>query len=117
MDGNALVAMLYHLDMQCGIVLLAEQDLRLALGALDEEHRQFMASAAANSFEETRHPDPNATLKVYAALQALINATANVHKAIWGLSEPYRTSRQDLRDALKVTDSSPLNVRQEIGRA
>jgi hypothetical protein len=47
-------------------------------------------------------------LEVFAALQAILTASANISKACWGQSGSMETERKPLRDSLGISDTSPL---------
>jgi hypothetical protein len=45
---------------------------------------------------------------IFYALQNLLNAAANISKALWGSRGKYRGERKELRDSIGVEDASPL---------
>jgi hypothetical protein len=66
---------------------------------------QFMLKAA---HEANAGLDQRDTGLIFYALQNLLNAAANVSKALWGQGGKFTAERKDLRDSIGVTDASPL---------
>ena len=66
---------------------------------------QFMLMASAKINEALRQDDISRT---FYSIQNLLNAAANVSKALWGQSGSLTAERQALRDSIGVSDSSPL---------
>ncbi|MBD1854386.1 MULTISPECIES: hypothetical protein [Leptolyngbya] len=50
------------------------------------------------------------TTRVFYALQNLLNAAANISKALWGQGGRFAAQRQALRDSIGISDASPLRV-------
>ena len=50
------------------------------------------------------------TIRVFSGLQNLLNAAANISKALWGQSGKLEAQRQPLRDSINILDDSPLRV-------
>jgi len=48
------------------------------------------------------------TTRVFYALQNLLNAAANISKALWGQAGRLSAQRQALRDSIGISDASPL---------
>lgn len=48
------------------------------------------------------------TTRVFYGLQNLLNAAANISKALWGQSGSLSAQRQTLRDSIGILDDSPL---------
>ncbi len=48
------------------------------------------------------------TTRVFYALQNLLNAAANISKALWGQGGSLTAQRQALRDSIGISDASPL---------
>lgn len=68
---------------QCGFILRAEDDLKSAL-------------------------ESNDVSGAFYALQNLLNAGANVAKALWGAGGKLGKERKPLRDSVGIADDSPL---------
>ena len=69
--------------LQCRFVLLADQDY--------------------NSSEEQRD-----VIRSWFAIQNMLNAAANISKALWGQRGRFAAERKDLRDSIGISDDSPL---------
>lgn len=72
--------------LQCEFMLFAAEDVNSALGG---------------GGSDTVH-------RVFYGLQNLLNAAANVSKALWGQAGSLATERKTLRDSIGVSDDSPL---------
>lgn len=70
--------------MQCEIVLRADEEIT---GGLERHDNQ----------------------SVFSGIQNLLNASANIAKALWGQGGNLAAARQPLRDSIEVSDNSPLN--------
>jgi hypothetical protein len=66
---------------------------------------QFIIFADAQVKEGLRLRDVQLT---FYALQNLLNAAANISKALWGQGGKYSKERQPLRASINITDGSPL---------
>jgi hypothetical protein len=64
----------------------------------------LMAATAVNEGLKNGNVD-----HVYYALQNLLNAGANISKAIWGQAGRLAEQRKLLRDSIGISDDSPLN--------
>jgi hypothetical protein len=69
--------------LQCGFILRAAGEVNQSLNGTDSKH-------------------------TFYALQNLLNAAANVSKALWGQGGKLSEQRKPLRDSIGVTDESPL---------
>jgi len=69
--------------LQCQFILFAARDINMAL----------------NQHDDTR---------TFYAIQNLLNAAANVSKALWGPKGKFENERKTLRDSIGVSDTSPL---------
>ena len=103
------------MEIQCHfIVLSADEYARITQLALD--HRAGVEAAKARQdFEwvrNNRRMDHHEEIhRLWLALQGIVVAAANVSKLLWGSGrDTAKTARQrkPLRDALGVTESSPL---------
>ena len=47
---------------------------------------------------------------MFYGVQTLLNAAANISKALWGQGHKFASERQDLRDRIGIDDSSPLST-------
>ena len=70
---------------QCKFMLLAANDITAALQTHD-------------------------VTRTFCGLQNLLNAAANISKALWGQAGKLAAQRQDLRDSIGVSDDSPLRT-------
>ncbi len=50
------------------------------------------------------------TIRVFSGLQNLLNAAANISKALWGQAGKLEAQRKPLRDSINILDDSPLRV-------
>jgi hypothetical protein len=80
---------------QCQAVLGAAARLDAALSVIEAEGRPTDAWRAAMD-------------DVWIAIHDLLNAAANIGKALWGAGGTRETERADLRASLSVSDTSPL---------
>ena len=69
--------------LQCRYIMLAAHDVNKGLQARDTSY-------------------------TYYWIQNLLNAAANVSKALWGQKGKYAEIRKPLRDSIGVSDESPL---------
>lgn len=76
--------------LQCQFMLMAATQVDEALNA----------SVSAGAGQTTR--------RVFYAVQNLLNAAANISKALWGSGGRLATDRQPMRDSIGISDSSPL---------
>jgi hypothetical protein len=84
MDESLLQAFLFQVLAQCNYLLRAANDANSALEKRDVEG-------------------------VFYALQNLLDANANISKALWGQGGKLSEQRKDLRKSIEVNDSSPLH--------
>jgi hypothetical protein len=63
---------------------------------------------AAREVNEGLHE--NDVTRTFAGLQSLLNAAANISKALWGQGGRFAAQRQPLRDSIGITDASPLRT-------
>ena len=69
--------------LQCQFILFAARDINMALNQDDDK-------------------------RIFYAIQNLLNAAANVSKALWGQGGKFADERKTLRDSIGVSDTSPL---------
>lgn len=72
-----------QIELQCYFVLAAAQDVNAGLAQQNVNH-------------------------VFYGIQNLLNAAANISKALWGTGGRLAAERQHLRASIGVSDSSPL---------
>jgi hypothetical protein len=75
----------YQVLSQCEFLLISAEDVNIALKTSDVK-------------------------RTFCALQNLLNAAANISKALWGQAGRFAVQRKDLRDSIDVSDSSPLRT-------
>jgi hypothetical protein len=86
MDLRLMRVFQSHVLSQCEFMLLAANEV----------------NAGLQSHDNTR---------VFGGLQSLLNAAANISKALWGVQGgKFAAQRQPLRDSISVTDASPLRT-------
>ena len=66
---------------------------------------QFMLFAAKEISTALAQKD---TTRIFYAIQNLLNAAANISKALWGQGGSLTAQRQALRDSIGVSETSPL---------
>jgi len=86
MDAILLRQFKVQLQLQCQFALLAAKDLNQALPLGD-------------------------CTKIFFALQNVLTSTGNISKALWGSDRKKAQERKPLREALGITDDSPLKPR------
>ncbi len=96
MDQRQLDALRGHVLDQCGVIRRAEGDIEYYLG-----HRGLIT-------------DDEVTEGVWAAVQSLLSAAANLQKAFGGQGGRKDDERRPLRDAFRVDNSSPLRAAHEM---
>lgn len=111
------LARIFHMQiwLQCKFAQRAYGELEQALTDLSasREGQQSEYGALADLPHDKMHARAvelglAPSLPAWCAIQALLTATANISKALWGQSGRYSTERQLLRDALSVSDDSVL---------
>jgi hypothetical protein len=63
----------------------------------------ILASEELNAALEKRN-----VLNIFYALQNILNASANISKALWGQRGKFASERKHLRESIGVNDESPL---------
>jgi hypothetical protein len=86
MDQRLIRVFQNQISLQCEYILRAANEINVALNP--------------PSFE-------TATV-VFYAVQNLLNAAANISKALWGAGGRFADARQPLRDSLGIADTSPF---------
>lgn len=71
----------------------------------------FALEAAADMQRQLTGRLPDGAERLFASLQALLLAVANISKLLWGTSPTTSEARRPLRSALQVNDDSPLRNR------
>jgi len=84
MNNRLLKIFTSQLKLQCKFMIRADIDVKLALQNNDVEG-------------------------VFYGLQNLLNASANISKALWGQGGQLGSQRKPLREVLLVTENSPLS--------
>lgn len=92
-----------HVAYQCRYALIAAAQLDEAVR--DEEANDRFAGTDNYDWDEMRRCND----RIWAAIQGLLTAVANVSKLLWG--QKGNAPREDLRSALSVDSSSPLRDR------
>jgi hypothetical protein len=72
---------------------------------------EFVLQAALSVDEAVKNGDGS---KVFFGIQNLLNAAANIRKALWGSNERIATNRKSLRDSLETDENSVLFTRTII---
>jgi hypothetical protein len=93
MDRQLLRLFQKQVGFQCVVALIAANQLQVAAirsQAVPPESREDTMSA------------------VWAAVQGLLTANANIAKLCWGQGNKYEVERKPLRDSLGIGDDSPL---------
>ncbi len=75
------------------------------------------AIRAAHGMDDEIRSDSMDIKVVFYHIQNLLNAVANISKALWGSGGKKADERKELRESINVTDSSPLrevNVRNHF---
>lgn len=86
MDTHLIGIFCLQIETQCEFILIAAGDLNAA-HKNDDGQRTFYS------------------------IQALLTASANVSKALWGQEPKQRNERKPLRDSLGIDDTSPFMAR------
>ena len=86
-----------QVHLQCQFLTFAVEDLEsaqkdLTLAVRDSESRQ------------------NGMIRMWFAIQNMLNAVGNISKALWGQGGGRSAERKPLRDSIGVTDMSPLRL-------
>jgi hypothetical protein len=88
--------------------------VELMLLRLFQRHVAFQCKAiviAASHIEAVmpaRHQSPDSSDILWAAIQNLLTAAANISKACWGQGGKYEAERAPLRESLGIGNDSPL---------
>src|SRR5260221_13812861 len=84
MDLMLLRVFQHQLDLQCKFLLLAAQEVDQGVQQKNVE-------------------------RIFYGLQNLLNAGANISKALWGQGGKLAEERKPLRDSIGIGDDSPLS--------
>lgn len=93
MDLHLLRTFQWQVLLQCHFLMLAANDVDAAL-------RQQSGPGSTNVMDVVR--------RTFYALQNLLNAAANISKALWGAGGKFAEVRKPLRDSIDVNDDLPL---------
>lgn len=75
------------------------------------EFMLLAAKEANKTMKQRSDPDVGAletTTRIFYSIQNLLNAAANISKALWGQGGRLEAKRKPLRDSIGITDSSPF---------
>ena len=70
---------------------------------------EFVLTAANEVNVGLAQQDTNSIHYIFYGIQNLLNAAANISKALWGAKGKMSLERKELRDSIGVTDASPLH--------
>src|SRR5687768_7028804 len=90
MDSRLVDFFALQVHTQCRFIIVAARHLNDAVGRV------------------SAGPMPDGNAEVFAALQALLSAAANVSKACWGEGGRKAEERKALRQRLGISDASAL---------
>ena len=102
---------------QCKFATFAYDDLVERIPTLNaekgpSEEVQALAGLPLNQLiAESGESASERALRIWCPIQSFLAATANISKILWGSDPAVSSARSPLRQALKVSDASPLRSR------
>ncbi len=104
---------------QCKFATFAYGELVERIPTLDEEkgpsqeHQALLGLPRDRLMAESGELVSDRALRIWFPIQCFLTATSNVSKILWGTDPAVAPVRAPLRQALKVSDASPLRSRKQ----
>jgi hypothetical protein len=95
-----------HVEDQCEYVLLARDQIVTALADMNAPIPK--PTEGHEAFTRAMQAQQEAGMRLWFGMQNLLNAGANISKALWGPAGKLVEERRPLRESLGVPDDSPL---------